>query len=234
MDTLLTIVRVLPWSDWLALVVFFVSWVGYAVFARRRNISQPSVLALTNRERHRWMLQATYRDNRVLDAIVVQSLSSSPSFFASTTILIIGGLLAVLSASDKATDIVREIPFAARTTLLVLDLKLVLLTAIFVFAFFRFTWSVRQYSFGALLVAAAPAHDRIADETERQAFVSRAGPVMALAAESFNDGLRGYYFAFAAAAWLFSPWAFMAGSLAVVWILYRREFQSAVLAALKG
>ncbi len=234
MDTLLTIVRVLPWADWLALGVFMLAWVGYAVFARRRIVSQPSVLALTNRERHRWMLQATYRDNRVLDAIVVQSLSTSPSFFASTTILIIGGLLAVLSASDKATDIVREIPFAARTTLLVLDLKLVLLTAIFVYAFFRFTWSVRQYSFGALLVAAAPPHDRFADEAERQAFVSRAGPVMALAAESFNDGLRGYYFAFAAAAWLFSPWAFMLATLTVISILYRREFQSEVLAVLRG
>jgi uncharacterized membrane protein len=55
---------------------------------------------------------------------------------------------------------VREIPFAARTTVLVFDLKVVLLTAIFVYAFFRFTWSLRQYSFGALLVAAAPDRTR--------------------------------------------------------------------------
>ena len=49
---------------------------------------------------------------------------------------------------------------------------------------------------------------------------------MGLAAESFNDGTRAYYFAFAAAAWLFSPLAFALGSAGVVWILYQREFHS--------
>ena len=40
--------------------------------------------------------------------------------------------------------------------MLVFDLKVALLTAVFVFAFFRFTWSLRQYTFGAILVGAAP------------------------------------------------------------------------------
>ena len=36
------------------------------------------------------------------------------------------------------------------------DLKLMLLLIIFVYAFFRFTWSMRQYTFGALLIASMP------------------------------------------------------------------------------
>jgi uncharacterized membrane protein len=234
MEPLLSGVRVLPWADWLALVLFFAGWAGYATFARRRAPTKPSVLALTNRERHRWMLQATYRDNRVLDGVVVQNLSTSPSFFASTTILIIGGLLAVLSTTEKASGLVSEIPFAARTSALVFDLKVVLMTAIFIYAFFRFTWSLRQYSFGVLLVAAAPQPEHYVDDAQRQAFADRAGRVMGLAAETFNDGLRAYYFSFAATAWFFSPWAFMVGTLGVVWILYRREFHSEVLAVLRG
>jgi uncharacterized membrane protein len=165
---------------------------------------------------------------------VVQNLSASPSFFASTTILIIGGVLAVLSTTDKAMEFVREVPFAARTTVLVFDLKLVLLLAIFVFAFFRFTWSLRQYTFGALMVAAAPPPAELQAEPERDAFAQRAGSVMGLAAESFNDGLRAYYMAFAATAWFFSPWAMLVGSAGVVWILYRREFHSEVLAAISA
>ena len=234
MDTMLAAMRVLPWADWLAVVLFFGCWVGYANFARRRSRLQASVLGLTNRERRRWMLQATYRDNRVLDGVVVQNLSTSPSFFASTTILIIGGLLATLSATDKASGLVSEIPFAARTTMLVFDLKLVLLTAVFVYAFFRFTWSLRQYSFGVLLVGAAPQPDRYVDDAEREAFADRAGRVMGLAAETFNDGLRAYYYSFAATAWFFSPWAFIAATVGVVWILYRREFHSEVLQVLHG
>ena len=115
------------------------------------------------------MLQTTWRENRVIDGVVVQSLSTSPSFFASTTILIIGGLLAVLGTTEQASELVREMPFAARTSVLVFDLKLLLLLAIFVYAFFRFTWSLRQYTFGALLIAAAPE----ATQFEQQAVVAR-------------------------------------------------------------
>lgn len=232
MDVMTALWRVLPWTDWAALAFFFVSWAGYVGFAHRRSEVQPSLLATTNRERTRWMLQTTWRENRVVDGVVVQNLSASPSFFASTTILIIGGLLAVLSSTERASEIVREIPFAARSSLLVFDLKIVLLTGIFVYAFFRFTWSLRQYTFGALVVASAPEHDRFTDEAQRQAFARRAGRVMGLAAETFNDGLRAYYMSFAAAAWFFSPWALAAASLGVVFVLYRREFHSDVLAVL--
>ena len=53
----------------------------------------------------------------------------------------------------------KELPFAVRTSTLLLELKLVLLAGVFVYAFFRFTWSLRLYSMGALLVAAAPEHE---------------------------------------------------------------------------
>ncbi len=232
MNPITAALSVLPWSDWAALLLFFAAWAGYASWAKRRSHTRPSLLALTNRERTRWMLQASHRENRVLDGVVVQNLSTSPSFFASTTILIIGGLLAVLSGTERASDLVREIPFAARTSLIVFDMKVVLLTSVFVYAFFRFTWSLRQYTFGALLVAAAPDFEAWHSEAHRRAFASRAGRVMGLAAETFNDGLRAYYMAFAAVAWFLSPWAFMAGTVTVVYILYRREFYSEVLAVL--
>ena len=51
---------------------------------------------------------------------------------------------------------VHDLPFTTPTSTLVLDLKLLVLTGIFVHAFFRFTWSMRQYSFGALLIGATP------------------------------------------------------------------------------
>jgi uncharacterized membrane protein len=236
MQTFLAMLAVLPWTDWLALLWFFAAWVGYARFARQRAMVQPSVLATTNRIRWQWMLQTTKREVRVIDGVVVQNLSVSPSFFASTTILIIGGLLAVLGASEQASELARELPFAARTSVLVFDLKLLLLTAVFVYSFFRFTWSLRQYTFGALLVASAPESSEFAAEggPSREAFADRAGRVVGLAAEAFNDGLRGYYMAFAAIGWFFSPLIFMLASAGVVYILYQREFRSEVLDALQG
>jgi uncharacterized membrane protein len=175
------------------------------------------------------MLRTTFRENRVVDGVVVQNLSASPSFFASTSILIIGGLMAALAAGDKTEDFVRELPFTASTSSIVFELKIVLLIGIFVHAFFRFTWSLRQYSFGALMVAAAPQADEPWTEDEREAFANRAGGVMGLAAETFNDGLRAYYMSFAALAWFFSPLAFFLAAMGVVWVLFRREFHSEVL-----
>jgi uncharacterized membrane protein len=234
MDKLLDLPRLLPLVDWIGMAFFFAAWIGYAVFARRRARTQPSFLGSSNRVRRQWMLQTTYREVRVLDGVVVQQLSSTASFFASTTILIIGALLAVLGATEQASDLVREIPFAARTSLLVFDFKVVLLAAIFVYAFFRFTWCIRQYSVGVLLVAAAPEAAAITDELQRQAFADRAGRVMGLAAESFNDGLRAYYMSFAAVSWFVSPWALMVATATVIAVLYRREFRSEVLKALEA
>jgi uncharacterized membrane protein len=235
MQPVLKVIGLLPWFDWAAVLVFFGAWLGYAQFARRRAQTQPSILASTNRIRRLWMLQATHREVRVVDAVVMQSLSSSPSFFASTTILIIGGLLAVLGTNDKANELVRDIPFAAQTSVLVFELKLLLMLAIFVYAFFRFTWSMRQYTFGALLVAAAPEAQQFIDGgLSREAFADRAGRVIGMAAETFNDGLRAYYLAFAAIGWFFSPWVFVAASVGVITILYQREFRSDVLAVLNS
>ena len=234
MDLVLTVFKLLPWHDWVALAVFFGGWVGYAWFARSLAGRRPSILASTNRIRRQWMLQTTYREVRVIDGVVVQSLSTSPSFFASTTILIIGGLLAVLG-SNNASELVREIPFAVRTTVLVFDLKIVLMLAIFVYAFFRFTWSMRQYTFGALLVASAPEAKQFETlELSRDEFADRAGRVVGLAAETFNDGLRAYYFAFAAVSWFLSPLVFVLATGGVVYILYQREFHSDVLDVLNS
>jgi uncharacterized membrane protein len=232
---LLQYLTLMPLADWLALLWFFAAWVGYAVFARRRAERSGSLLATTNHYRRLWMLQTTARENRVVDGVVVQNLSTSPSFFASTTILIIGGLLALLGTSDKASEFVREIPFAARTSTFVFDLKMIVLLVIFIYAFFRFTWSMRQYTFGALLIASMPdAATFERGEAQREPFADRAGKVVGLAAETFNDGLRAYYMSFATILWFVSPIAFAAAAAAVVYLLYQREFHSEILGVLRG
>ncbi|WP_326532812.1 DUF599 domain-containing protein [Pseudorhodoferax sp.] len=222
----------LPWYDWLALLWFFGLWFGYARFSG--TTSQATLLQTTNRYRRYWMEQATARDPRVLDGIIVQGLSSSPSFFASTTIIIIGGLLALLGATDKASEFVREIPFAVRTSVLVFDLKVMLLASIFVYAFFRFTWSMRQYTFAALVIGSMPdPEDFAAGKFDRKHFADRASKMLGMAAETFNGGVRAYYMSFAATAWFFSSLAFAVATAAVVLILYSREFRSEVLHVLR-
>jgi len=231
-DRLLTI---LPWQDWAALALFFFGWIAYALFASHRAKVERTLLASTNHFRKVWMRQVTFRDQRIVDAAVTQNLAASPSFWASTTILVLGGLLAVLGTTEKASELVKDLPFAARTSMLVFDIKIMVLLAVFVYAFFRFTWSMRVYSFCAIMVGAAPNVEVFErGEADRDEYAARAGALMGLAAESFADGLRAYYMSFAVIGWFVSPLAFAMATLAVLGVLYRREFRSDVLAILRA
>lgn len=228
------IFALLPWADWLALAGFFGLWSGYAHFARVWGQRRPSLLATTNRYRRLWMTQTTARDPRMIDGIITQSLSQTPAFFSSTALLVIGGLFAVLGTTEKATELMSGIPFAQATPLVVFEFKVLVLIGIFVYAFFRFSWCMRQYTFLALLIGAMPPPDAFADgRADREAYVQRAAAMVGSAAETFNDGLRAYYFSFAALAWFVSPLAMVLATGLVVAILYQREFRSEVLAILR-
>ena len=228
------IITMLPWADWLALLSFFGLWVGYAWVAKVRGLRDQSLIATTNMYRQKWMLQTTARDPRMLDGLITQNLSQTPAFFSSTSIIIIGGLFALLGTTDKAAELVREIPFAEQTPLLVFEFKVLVLVGIFVYAFFRFSWSMRQYTFVALVIGAMPPPKEFSEgRQDRAKFAERAGNLVSAAAETFNDGLRAYYFSFAAMAWFFSPIALVLATALVVLILYGREFKSEVLEVLK-
>jgi len=228
------ILSMLPWADWLALVGFFTLWVGYAWFAKVWGQRRPSLLATTNRYRAYWMRQATVRDPRMLDGLITQSLSQTPSFFSSTAILVIGGLFAVLGTTEKATELMSEIPFAQSTSLIVFEFKVLVLIGIFVYAFFRFSWCMRQYTFVALVIGSMPPpEDFESGKFDRKVYADRAAAMVGAAAESFNDGLRAYYFSFAALAWFVSPVGMIMATGLVVLILYSREFRSEVLSILR-
>ena len=224
------LIALLPWMDWLALLVFFGAWLGYAWYAQRGHQGGTTLLARTNRYRHYWLLQATSRDPRMLDGIITQALSATPSFFSSTTIIIIGGLFALLGVTDRANALVGEMPFSQPTPVMVFDLKVLLLVGIFIYAFFRFSWSMRVHTFVSLAIGAMPpASDFEEGKFDRKLHARRASQLVGLAAEALNSGLRAYYMSFAVIGWFFSSTVFMVATLLVVGVLYRREFQSDVL-----
>ena len=224
------IFALLPWIDWLALVAFLALWVGYGRFSRELGKRRPSLASTTDRYRVYWMREAAARDPRMLDGLINQALSQTPSFFSSTSILVIGGLFALLGTADKATEIVSEIPFAQATSSFIFEFKVLVLIGIFVFAFFRFSWCMRQYTIVALVIGAMPPPgDFVSGKFDLRTYADRAAEMVKAAAESFHDGLRAYYFSFAAMAWFLSPLAMLLASFVVVVVLYGREFHGDVL-----
>jgi uncharacterized membrane protein len=114
----------------------------------------------------------------------------------------------------------------------VFELKLMLLTAIFVFAFFKFTWAIRQYNYCSAMIGASPATS--APEDVRDRLADHAAAVLSLGVTTFNGGLRAYYFALAALAWLVHPLAFILVTAWMVAILVLRQFRSRAYDAIRG
>jgi uncharacterized membrane protein len=219
----------IPLIDWFALAWFASCWVGYTYFAQRKSGKIPSLVVAMRIYRHEWFKRMLGQENRIGDIAALNSLLTGATFFASTSLLILGGLGAMLGTTDRVIDVAADIPFARRESALVWLVKIILLIAVFVNAFFKFTWSIRQYNFCAVLIGAAPQTDR---PDEHEDFVGAITSVASLAAENFNHGLRAFYFALAALTWFVHPWLFVAASAVVVYVLYQREFHSKALYAL--
>jgi uncharacterized membrane protein len=167
---------------------------------------------------------------RILDSTLLGNLLQGSTFFASTSIVILGGLLALLGTSEKALGIVAELPFTAHATERIWEIKILLLIVIFVYGFFKFTWSMRQYNLAAILVGSMPEADKSPANIER--FLNNTANIASFAGENYNMGVRSFYFGFAVLTWLLNPWLMMIVTVFVVSVLYRREFRSRTLTAL--
>ncbi len=216
-------------SDWAGLCWFLVAWVGYGWFSERSRWARDGLMGVTHRYRLEWARQLVQREMRMTDAALVGNLMQSVSFYASTTIYIIAGLLAVLGALDQVIRFAADLPFARETSRAVSEVKLLLLLTVFVVAYFKFTWSLRQFNLLSILIGASP-YIRRGEDAE--ATVNRLATVNWLAGDEFNRGIRAYYFGIAAVTWFIQPWLFIAVTTIVVVVLYRRDFSSPVLASL--
>lgn len=215
--------------DVTALLWFLACWFGYAYYAERRSKQQgKNLVNIMNQHRHNWMKMVLRRENRIADVSAVGNLLRSIAFFASTTILILLGLSSLLGGQGISHDVLATVPFVAQTSLMVWDIKILLLITIFIYAFFKYTWSLRQYNYVNILVVAAPVfHGPVSREEEE--YAHKAARLVANAARHFNYGLRAYYFGMSVLSWFIHPLLLIVISTFVVWVIYRREFLSNAL-----
>lgn len=212
-------------NDLIALSVFFSSWSGYTWFARKKAKNTDCLARSLHQHRIHWMYEMISREVRVGEAALLSNLERNIAFFASSTLLIIAGILALFAQIETLESVLFSMPYADHVSHLSIQFKLSLLAFIFVLSFFQFTWSMRQYGFVNVMLGAAPiAKSGLNDNLK--AFAKQIAIVQDQAAHSYNYGLRSYYFALAAICWFFHPYLFMTMSVWVVYTLYTREFNS--------
>lgn len=223
----------MPFSiiDIIALLLFFVSWSGYTWFARKRAKTTNCIARGLHQHRVHWMYETITRDIRVGEAALLSNLERNIAFFASSTLLILAGILTLFAKIDTLESVISSLPFADYSNHLTIQLKLSLLAFIFVLSFFQFTWSMRQYGFVNVMIGAAPIDISGLNENLKS-YAEQIAIVQDQASHAYNYGLRSYYFAVAAMCWFFHPVLFMIMSFWVVYTLYKREFSSKAVKAI--
>jgi len=214
-----------------ALAFFLVAWLGFAPYLRWRGRRAEVVASAMIDHRRVWMEALLKREVRIADTAIVGHIMSTAAFFASTTVIVIGALLGVLVNMGRGAT-TSSVSWLAISPPTPLEIKVVLIIVVAVYAFQSFTWAIRQANFAAVMMGAAPPPSAIGPELLKRLATSM-GSIITGVAESYDNGMRSYYFAFAAVAWVVSPVLFFLATTGVVVLLLRRQTKSRTALALK-
>ena len=227
---MLDILGLIDGADWVALGGLALAWAGIGCLIESPPGGRTSVTRLMSDYRREWMRQLATRSSRIMDAQILVSLRQGTSFFASTALLALGGLLALVGNPAPQSGVAEGLIHVA-APVQVWQAKLLLVALFLAHAFLKFVWAHRVFGYCSVVMAAVP-DDPADPRTVRRA--AQAAELNIRAALNFNRGLRSMYFALAALAWLLGAAALGTATLVVVWLLWSREFASGPHDILKG
>jgi uncharacterized membrane protein len=217
--------RLFPAIDIVALACFVGAWIGYAVAVEWTAHGRDTLNAHMDRYRQIWVRRMLHRDMRMVDMQIMASLQNGTAFFASTSLIAIGGALTLLRATEEVLSVMHALPVGIEASRGQWEAKTIGLTIIFVYAFFKFAWSYRLFNYVAILFGAMPpASER--DTPEAEAHVRRTARLFQSAGLHFNRGQRAFFLALGYLGWFAGPYVLIASTAAVVVVLWRRQFTS--------
>ncbi|OGN57711.1 MAG: hypothetical protein A3K57_10945 [Caulobacterales bacterium RIFOXYA1_FULL_67_7] len=217
----------MTWVDWAALALFFICWLGYAPILKFIGRHCGSLNDDMSHVRRVWMASMTHREIRLVDSQLMGHSINSASFFASTNLLLIAAVGGILFGGESKLEGFAAVG-ADNVPTRILEAKLALVLICLARGFLDFIWALRQMNYTLALIGSAP---EINKEIDRKAFGEAAAELLNPALSSFSQGVRGYYFALAAAAWLFGPlWLALGVASSFGLLIYRQEASPAARA----
>jgi uncharacterized membrane protein len=216
--------------DIAALVVFAVAWLFYqpllAVFGQRRGGVLNTDMTVI---RGAWMRNMVGREVRLMDGQLLGHALNSASFFASSNLLLIAAAAGALFGGESTFRSVSALQVIQTSSRMLFEIQLALVLLTLARGLLDFIWSIRQLNYCIAAIGAVPEN---LDAEKSKPFGDVVARLLNPALSSFNAGVRGYYFALAAATWLFGPWAFMGATLGAVALLLWRQRRSRAAAAI--
>ena len=218
-------------ADSLGVFVFVAGWTCYHVLTERGWKGRVSLSRLMVSHRHAWGEQMSRRDARIVDASIMSSLQNGTAFFASTSLLALGASAALLRATDDVLRVFTDLPFGLPVGRALWEIKVLGLSMIFGYAFFKFAWAYRLFNYAAILLGATPAPAHPDSEARRRAAM-RFGAMVSEAGRHFSRGQRAFFFSFAYLGWFVGPYVLMITTAAIILVIAWRQFASPARAAL--
>lgn len=216
--------------DLLALAFFLATWLGHTPYLTWRSRRTQTAAHAMLDHRRAWMHELLGRDMKVADTAIVGHIMSTASFFATTTVIVIGALVGVLVNLDRSAP-AEPITWLQIAQPSALKIKVVLMIIVGVYAFQSFSWAIRQANFAAVMMGAAPTSGSMTPEL-RNRLATSMGNIITGVAGSYDSGMRAYFFALSAATWFISPAVFLIATISVIWLLLHRQMKSRTALAL--
>jgi uncharacterized membrane protein len=219
--------------DLIALAWFIAAWAGYAYLVERTSHGHVSLNRRMNAFREVWMRRMLARDMRMVDMQIMAALQNGTAFFASTSLIAIGGALSLMRSPDDVMAVAAYLPLGISPSRALWEAKIIGLCVVFVYAFFKFAWAYRLYNYVAILLGGTPfASEK--DTPEAETHVRRTTQLFTAAGRHFNRGQRAFFFALGYLGWFAGPLVFIGTTAAVVIVMWRRQFVSDSLRAVAG
>ncbi len=208
--------------DFGAVALLLLLWLVIGWRIEHPSKKHASVSVLMAGYRREWMRQMITRSPRIYDASILASLRQGTAFFASASLISIGGVLALVGNTEQLIGFADDLTLSEDPRI-VWELKLMVTLFFVTNAFLKFVWSNRLFGYCAVLMSSVPNE---VDDPRAMPRAMQAAEINITAARGFNRGLRSVYFGLASAAWLAGPIALLAASLITCLVLWRREFAS--------
>jgi uncharacterized membrane protein len=102
--------------DVVALLWFAAAWLAYAAAVEWSSYGRKGLNSLMDGYREVRMRRMLERDMRMVDMQIMAALQNGTAFFASTTLIAIGGALTLLRSTDEVMNVLATLPFGIETT----------------------------------------------------------------------------------------------------------------------
>jgi uncharacterized membrane protein len=203
-------------SDVIGFAVSLALLIAYHGYVRYRLSKDPAytVQSVNNQVRTAWVENIMERRDGILAVQTLRNSMMAATFLASTSVLMIIGVLTMSEQGDKLRTTWEMLNVFGTTDARLWLVKMLLLLVDLLFAFFGFAMAVRLFHHVGYMINAPQSADLVAaDPAHVSAHLNRAGLF-------YSIGMRAYYYTVPLLFWLFGPLFMLAGTVALVVSLY--------------